>query len=317
MTLGLLTQLLALVGALVLLWWGADTLVSSAARIARRFGVSDLLIGMTIVAVGTSAPEMVVTLVAAFEGYHDVSVGNVVGSNVFNLALILGLCAAIWTVPTAPVQTYQDVPFLIAAAALLLWFLSDLTLDAREGAALLVVFAGYAVWIFVRKDAGSDPAEEVPAGTGTWVEGAKLVVGLVAVLGGSYLLVDNSILIARAAGVSEWVIGSTLVAAGTSVPELATSLAAGRRGHLGLLAGNLIGSDLVNVLAVLGLAAVLNPLTVAPEARSGVLMMLGAMGVLLVMMRSGWRLSRVEGALLIAIALLRWGFDLAQRSGGS
>ncbi len=310
-------QLLAIATAFALLWWGADVLVGSAARIARRLGVSDYLIGMTIVAIGTSAPEMVVTLVAAFKEHGDVSVGNVVGSNIFNLGLILGLCAGIWTVPAARRQVYNDVPLLVGAAALLVFFVRDLKLDRTEGGALLILFAAYAVWVFVRKDAGSDPSEEVPAGGATWQDGPRLLLGIAAVLGGSYLLVQNAVEVARAAGISEWLIGVTLVAGGTSIPELATSIAAGRRGRLALLAGNLIGSDLVNVLGVLGLAAMLNTLHVAHEARIGIGAMLGAMCLLVVMMRTGWRLTRAEGALLVAIALARWGLDLAQRPGGS
>jgi cation:H+ antiporter len=312
-----LLQLVGAVAALGLLWWGAESLVTAAARISRHYGVSDYLIGMTVVAIGTSAPEMVVTLVAAFQGYPDVSVGNVVGSNIFNLFLILGLCGAIWTVPTARAQVYNDVPLLVGAAALLLFFLRDLALDAGEGVIFLVLFAAYGWWVLRRDDAGADPGEEVPAGEATWHELPRLAVGVAAVLGGSYLLVNCSVALARAVGASEWTIGVTLVAAGTSVPELATSLAAGRRGHLGLLAGNLIGSDIVNVLGVLGLAAALNPLHVDPAARVGVWTMLLAMGLLCVLMRTGWRLTRAEGWVLLAIAVVRWGLDLSQRSGGS
>jgi len=314
---GLLLQLLAIVAAFVLLWWGADMLVGSSARIARRFGVSDYLIGMTIVAIGTSAPEMVVTLVAAVEGHGNVSVGNVVGSNVFNLGIILGLCAGIWTVPAARAQVYNDVPLLVGASALLLFFVRDSALSRVEGGILLATFALYAIWVFVRKDDGNDPAEDVPRGASTWKDGPTLAVGIGAVLVGSYLLVGNAVALAKDVGVSQWVIGVTVVAAGTSVPELATSIAAGRRGHLALLAGNLIGSDIVNMLGVLGLAATLNTLEVAEAARWGIGTMLAAMCLLFVLMRTGWRLTRTEGALLVAVALLRWGLDLAQRSGGS
>ena len=317
MNAGLLTQLLAIVAAFALLWWGADMLVGSAAHIARRLGVSDYLIGMTIVAIGTSAPEMVVTLIAALEGYGDVSVGNVVGSNMFNLGLILGLCATIWTVPAARPQVYNDVPLLVGASALLVFFVRDLKLDRAEAGVLLALFAAYSVWVFVRKDPGNDPREDVPAEAATWKDGPALLLGIAAVLGGSYLLVQNAVLVARTAGISEWVIGVTVVAGGTSIPELATSIAAGRRGRLALLAGNLIGSDVVNVLGVLGLAAMLNTLNLAHAARIGVGTMFGAMCLLFIMMRTGWRLTRAEGALLVAIALARWGLDLAQRSGGS
>lgn len=313
----LLQQLLAIIAAFAVLWWGADALVGSAARIARQLGVSDYLIGMTIVAVGTSAPEMVVTLVAAFRDHADVSVGNVVGSNIFNLFLVLGVCGAIWGVPTGRAQVYNDVPLLLGASMLLLWFLRDLTLEWTEGATFLGLFAAYTVWVFWREDPDSDPTEEVPAGKASWKDGLTLALGIVAVLGGAYLLVDNAVLVAQAAGLSEWAIGVTVVAAGTSIPELATSLAAGRRGHLGLLAGNLVGSDIVNVLGVLGLAALLNPLHIQLAARTGVFGMLVAMAVLFLLMRSGWRLSRTEGWVLLAIALARWGLDLAQRSGGS
>lgn len=316
----LLMQLLGIAVSFGLLWWGADALVDSAARIARHFGVSDYLIGMTIVAIGTSAPEMVVTLLAAVQDHAHVSVGNVVGSNIFNLFLILGLCGAIWTVPTARAQVYNDVPLLFCASSLLLiflWWDSAQTLSKFQGAVFLALFALYAAWVLWRKDSGAEPDQRVPAGTASWKDATGLPLGIAAVVGGSYLLVVNGVALAQSAGVSEWVIGVTVVAAGTSIPELATSVAAGRRGHLGLLIGNLIGSDIVNLLGVLGLAALLNPLAVGREALNGVGTMIFALAVLFVMMRTGWRLSRTEGWILVAIALARWSFDFSQGAGGS
>ncbi len=317
MTPELPVHLLWIAAAFGLLWWGAGTLVDSAAHIARNFGVSDYLIGMTVVALGTSAPEIVVTLLAAVQGHANVSVGNVVGSNIFNLFVILGFCGAIWTVPTARAQVYNDVPLLLGVSILLFVFLRDLRLEWFEGAIFLGLFAVYAVWVLWRDDSGAEPSQPVPTGTASWKDAAGLPLGIAAVLGGSYLLVVNGVALAEKAGVSEWTIGVTVVAAGTSIPELATSFAAGRRGQLGLLTGNLIGSDIVNLLGVLGLAALLNPLAVAPAALNGVLMMGVALAVLFVMMRSGWRLSRTEGLILLAIALVRWGLDLSQRAGGS
>lgn len=304
-----------LVVAIGLLWKGAEWVVVSASEIAERVGMSELQIGMTVVALGTSAPEMVVTLVAALRGQFDISLGNVVGSNIFNLGLIMGLCALLWRVPTPRHVVRRDLPVLLASTALLVYFLNDNELGRWEGLSMAVFLAAYISYVLQREEETEipeQPAEsssERHSGPAVKLGPALLAIGLGFVIGGAHLVVVSASNIAASMGLSEWQIGVTIVAAGTSLPELATSVTAAARGRAGLMAGNLIGSDLFNVLGVLGIAALLNPLAVDASAQVGVRLMLFAVVALLVMMLSGHRLSRPEGALLIGFALLRWGRD--------
>jgi cation:H+ antiporter len=296
--------------AIGLLWKGSDWVVSAASHIAHKLGISDLVIGLTIVALGTSAPEIVVTLVAALQNQPDISVGNIVGSNIFNLGFILGSCAALWTIPTSHRLVQRDTPLLVLAALLLLFFLRDSTLNRLEGIAMMAILGTYLVYLFRHQPDEVVEPEALPSGRPNWADFPRLLLGLASVIGGAHLLVRSAAHLAGQLGLSEWAIAITIVAGGTSLPELAVALAAAKRGRPGIVAGNLIGSDIHNVLGVLGLAAFMHPLTVDPAALGSVLMMIGMLGVLLVFMRSGWRVSRVEGCLLVAIALLRWSRDV-------
>ena len=294
-----------------LLWKGADWVVLGASRLASRFGLSDVVIGMTVVALGTSAPEMVVTLEAAFGGEHDIAVANVVGSNIFNAGFILGGCAVIWGIPTTRTLVGRDAPALFIACVLLALFLSDNELSRWEGLGMVGFLSLYLLYLLHRDDAPeeTDPAD-LHVDRLSWWHVPLLLLGLGFVIGGAHMLVTSAVSLARAVGLSEWAIGITIVAGGTSLPELACSISAGARGRLGMVAGNLIGSDLHNVLGVLGLAAFLHPLSIQPTSGS-IVMMTAMVGLLVFLMRSGWRLSRVEGLLLIGIAVLRWSSDLA------
>jgi len=298
------------VPALGLLWWGAESSVRGAAHLARRVGMSDFVIGATVLAMATSAPELVVTLIAAFQDRAGISVGNVVGSNVFNLGVILGVCALVWGVPSTRTQVFRDGSALVIASTVLLVCLWDLRLTWSDGAILLALGLTYVTVTLRSRSARDEANEELPAGLGDWTDFPRLAMGLIAVVVGSYLLVESAKSLAEAAGLSDWLIGSTIVAAGTSLPELATSLTAARHGHTGLLTGNLIGSDLFNVLIVLGLAALARPLGVGNDARIGVGIMLGAVLLLVLLMRRNWRLSRTEGAILIALAVARWSYEI-------
>jgi cation:H+ antiporter len=307
-----LAEIALVVIATGLLWKGADWVVCGAARIARRFSLSDVVIGMTVVAVGTSAPEIVVTLVAALRDQPDISVGNVVGSNIFNVGFILGSCAALWVIPTNRMLVRRDAAALLVACVLLAICLGDYRLEWWEGLVMMLLLGGYVAYLLRREEAPEElDADGVPEGPASAWDYPMLVLGLAAVLGGAHLLVESAVDLAHALGLSEWAIAVTLVAGGTSLPELACAFAAASRGRPGIVAGNLIGSDLFNVLGVLGLAAVLNPMAIDPGARPSIFMMTAMVGLLVVFMRSGWRLSRAEGLLLIAIAILRWSRDLA------
>ena len=294
--------------SILALWKGADYLVEAAARIAHRLGISELVIGLTVVAFGTSAPELVVSLVAGLKGQPDISVGNVVGSNIFNLGFILGAVALIRTVRTSRPLVYRDGLFLVGIALLLLFFLSDLHLARWEGMIMLAILIGYIVFLVLGRHA--EVAEELPGGDFSRVDLFKLLGGLAATVAGGYCFVHSASDLAREFGLSEWAIGVTIVAAGTSAPELATSLMAAIRGRHGLSAGNLIGSDIFNILGVLGIASIVSPMSLDKGAMESLYMLCGLVALVVLMMRTGWRLTRLEGALLVVINLIRWYLDM-------
>ena len=299
--------LLASVAALA---WGAEWVVVSAARIARRLGMSQLTVGLTVVALGTSAPEFVVTVLAAIEGRPDISVGNVVGSNVFNTGLVAGLCVVVWRIPISLGLARRDVPLLLAATALVLLLLRDRLLDRVEGVvmfALLALYIGYLVHL--SRLPGSVP-DETPGDGATARDPLLLLAGLGLLCVGAHYLVQSAIVLARTVGASDWVIGFTVVAVGTSLPELATCVTAARHGHREIILGNLVGSDLFNLLGVLGAASAIQPLAVNGAAVTGLWMMLAAVGLLWLAVARGTYVVRWAGAVLILVALTRWANDL-------
>jgi len=298
---------------------GAKYVVDSAAGLAQRAGVSELVVGLTVVAFGTSAPEFGVTLVAAFEGQSSISVGNIVGSNIFNLGFILGSAALLRAVPTGALLVWRDSLVLVGATMVLYLLVGlDLHLSLVDGVILVSLLGAYLalVWRGRKLDAESVLPEggDIPSpGPSPWREGLFLLLGLCLVGVASHYLIGSASALARGFGVSEWAIAVTVVAAGTSVPELATTLAGVARGHMGISAGNVIGSDIFNVLGVLGLAGILHPMDLDPAARASLLALSGMVLVVFIMMRTGWRVSRVEGAALICLAALRWFLDFATR----
>jgi cation:H+ antiporter len=294
-----------------LLWKGSEWVVDSAVRIARRFNMSDLAIGLTIVAIGTSAPEFAVTINAAIRGLPDISVSNVVGSNIFNLGFILGGCAAIRTIVTTPAIVWRDGFFLLAMSGLLALFLLDLTLSPTEGVILFSALVLYILYLFLNKADSPPPTEDAPA---TWKDIPLLLCGLAAVVAGGHLLVWSASCLARGLGFSEWVIGVTIVAAGTSAPEFATSLMAAIKGRHAMSIGNLIGSDLYNLLGVLGLAGMLGPLSIDPAGLTSLWLLVGVVMLVVFFMYTGFRVSRVEGFVLIGINLIRWILDFSSKA---
>ncbi|MEM7128462.1 MAG: calcium/sodium antiporter [Chloroflexota bacterium] len=303
----MISQLLVLIVSIVVLWLGAVWIVESAARLARRLGLSDLVIGLTVVAIGTSLPELAVSADAAFEGSPDIALGNVIGSNIFNVGIILGGVALVRGINMSRQIVYRDGFILLVSAILLAVFLSDLHLARWEGGILLAMIAGYLLYLGISREM---PDEETPAGEFSRMDIPRLVGGLIVVLAGAHFLVESASTIARSFGVSEWLIGVTIVALGTSTPEIATSAAGLVRGLHNVSAGNLIGSDLFNILGALGLAAVIAPFTVGAVAQQSLPLMIGMVLALLIMMRSGWQLSRWEGGLLVLLGLARWGINV-------
>jgi cation:H+ antiporter len=311
--------------SIMLLWKGSDWVVTSASKFAHAWGISDLVIGLTIVAIGTSAPEFAVTISAVLSGKADISVSNIVGSNIFNLGFILGGTASFYAIATTPKLVYRDGFFLIGVTILLSFFLFDFqllqfdkpitngTMTRWEGAILLILLIVYMTHLFFKRE---DLGEEISHEKATWKDGLLLLTGLASVVYGGHLLVESASEVARFFGVSDWVIGVTIVAAGTSAPELATSITALLRGKSGMAIGNLIGSDLFNLLGVLGLAAILkHPLDVSAEARGSMIMLVLMVMLVVYFMRSGWKITRLQGFSLVVINLVRWVFDFMGKAG--
>ena len=306
-------NLIIVIASIAGLWLGGTWIVKSAARIARRIGLSELVIGLTIVSIGTSAPEFAVTIVAALEGQENISVSNIIGSNIFNLGFILGGVALVSAIATTRKLVFRDGSMVILSTLLVLLFLADLRLAAWEGALMILILAGYVVYVLTTSKADNEDAQdalkEVPAGEFRWQDVPILIGGLATILVSGHFLVQSASDIARQLGLSEWVIGVTIVAAGTSSPELATALIGVLRKRHGISIGTLVGSDMFNVMGVLGLAALIHPMTVSSDAY-GSLFLYTALSIgVVVMMRTGWRISRFEGALLILINLVRWVSD--------
>lgn len=307
---GIYKDILIILVCIVVIGKGAAWLVDSAAKIAKRLGISELIIGLTIVALGTSAPEFGVSILAALRGMGNISVGNIVGSNIFNLGFILGGTAIIHSLKTTKLVILRDGLFLLLGAFLLIALLWNLELNRLEGSilfGLLVLYIGYLY-------RSRQPIEtEIPAGELHWWVPILLLVGLGMVLGGSHFMVTSAVHLAKSLGISEWVIGATVVAAGTSAPEFATSLVAALRRRYGISVGNLIGSDIFNLFGVLGLAAILRNLPVDMSARLNLVILAMMVALVLIFMRSGWIISRKEGSILVIIGLVRWAYSfLAQ-----
>jgi cation:H+ antiporter len=262
----MLISLVQLFGGFILLIWGADRLVAGASASARNFGVSPLIIGLTIVGFGTSAPELVVSAVAAYQGKPGLAVGNAIGSNIANIGLILGLTAMIYPLRVSSQTLKREYPLLMLIMVACFIMAANLDFSRLEGIILLIGLAALILWMIrlgTRKEP-DDPlaqefADEIPSDMPTRTAMLWLGVGLVVLPVSSYFLVSGAVSIARMLQVSETVIGLTIVAMGTSLPELAASLTSALRKEDDLAIGNVIGSNMFNILGVLGLAAVIHP----------------------------------------------------------
>ena len=293
---------LTLLAGLALLIVGADLLVKGASRVAAGFGISPLVIGLTVVAFGTSSPELAISVSSAWKGEADIAVGNVVGSNIFNVLLILGLSALITPLVVSKQLVKLDVPLMIGVSVLAFLLALDGRIVFWEGAVLFAGVIGYCVMAIRVGRASGEAGEAIEAG-GHWAKDIGLiVVGLVLLVVGSRWLVSASVEIATALGVSELVIGLTIVAAGTSMPEVATSVTAALRGQRDIAVGNVVGSNIFNVLAVLGLTALVAPggLPVSDAAiRFDFPVMIAVAVACLPIFFSGYAIQRWEGAVFL------------------
>ena len=301
-----------LIAGLVLLIWGADRFVHGAAATARNLGVAPLLIGLTVVAFATSAPEVLIAIVAASRGETVLAVGNAIGSNIVNIGLVLGIVAIIRPIEMTSATLRREMPALLAVSLLTVSLFLDSYLSRVDGFVLMTGLVIVMVWLVrlgVRSSA-SDPmtAEyeaEIPRDLSMRAALLWLIIGLIALLFGAKFMVGAAIEVAQALGVTELVIGITLVALATSLPELAVSLVSALKGEYGLALGNIVGSNTFNSLAVIGIAAIIEPTALPPSVLSLHIFVLVAFTLVLFAMTYDYdgkgHISRLEGsALLIA-----------------
>ncbi|MBU4526711.1 MAG: calcium/sodium antiporter [Desulfomicrobium sp.] len=302
---------IAVVFGLALLVWSADRFVEGSASVARHFGMPPLLIGMVIVGFGTSAPEMVVSALAALQGTPGIALGNAYGSNITNIALILGITALISPIAVHSSVLRRELPILTVVTILAAWQLKDGEISQFDAVVLLAVFVGLMAWTIWqglqnKEDAlGIEMERELDAHvipirrSVFW-----LATGLMMLIVSSRILVWGAVEIAHGFGVSDLIIGLTVVAVGTSLPELASSVIAARKGEHDIALGNILGSNLFNTLAVVGIAGAISPLAVGPEVFNRDIMVMTALTLLLFVIGYGFRgpgrVNRVEGVLLLA-----------------
>lgn len=289
--------------------WSADKLVYGAAALARNFGISPLVIGMTILAMGSSAPEMMVSATAALDGKTDTAVGNVLGSNIANIALILGITAFIKPLSISSGVIRRELPLMIGVTLLAGALLWDNHLGFYEGVLLFVLFAAFlfAMLQISRSEKKNGDAfleeqeSEVPEGVSNPKAAMWVVVGLIILPLAANMLVDNAVVIAKFFGMSDLVIGLTIIAVGTSLPELAASLAGVMKGEDDMAVGNIIGSNVFNILAVMGIPGILNPSVLSEFAMGRDFWVMLGVSLLLVVMALGKSRSvnRIEGGVLI------------------
>lgn len=299
----MLIPVLLVAASLVVLYFGADFLVKGSASLAVRFGISPLVVGLTVVAFGTSAPELLVSVQSALEGNPGIAVGNVMGSNIFNVCAILGISAMICPLRVNPRLIRLDAPVMLVATLLFVGIFRNGSFGRWAGILFFAGICAYTIYCVYKAKRGEvvEGDEEIKP-TKSWMLDVVLVIaGLALLVWGSGLLVDNAVIIAKALGWSEAVIGLTIVAAGTSMPELATSVVAALKKRTDIAIGNVIGSNIFNLLAVLGLTATITPVETNQINWTDMLVMLGTSLLLLPFMRTGFKIGRGEGVVLFVI----------------
>lgn len=301
----LLSILYILIGVVVVLW-GADRLTEGAVGVAERLRIPQFVIGLTIVAIGTSMPEFCVSLVSALKGTADLAVGNVVGSNIFNSLLIVGITAMVAPMTILKSTVRLDIPFALLASVMLAAFCYDGELTRLDAG---ILFGLFLVFMFItlqhakrgekkEESEENEDAKEREQAMPVWKMVALILVGLACLVLGSNVFVDGATKVAAALGVSDAVIGLTVVAMGTSMPELATSVVAARKGNSGIAIGNVLGSNVFNILLVIGLTGVINPMHIQGITWIDLSMLILSMVLLLLFSYTKYTIARWEGAVL-------------------
>ena len=293
----LLDVVLIVVGVALVLF-GADRLTEGASALARRMNVPEIIIGLTIVAAGTSAPELFVSLVSALKGTPDLAVGNVVGSNTMNAMLIVGCAAMVAPMTISRSTVKKDIPFSVGASVLLILLAVDSFLGRVDGIILLLGFAVFMAYTLMQAKTGS--TDEVQAETSpVWKNIVYLLGGLLGLVLGSNLFVDSASSVAYALDISEGVVGLTVVAGGTSLPELATSVVAARKGQSAIAIGNVIGSNVFNILLILGLTATISPMEIEGITTIDMAVMIISVALVWMFSFTRYTVERWEGAVLV------------------
>lgn len=297
---------LFIVIGIVLVLWGADRLTEGASSLARRMNVPEIVIGLTIVAAGTSAPELFVSVVSALNGTPDMALGNVIGSNIFNALLIVGCSAMVAPMVITKATVRKDMPFAVVASVLILLLTLDGQVQRYDG---IILLAGFALFMaYTLKTAPDSSAAEDVEPMNTWKALFFLVLGLGCLVAGSNLFVGSASQVASTLGVSDGVIGLTIVAGGTSLPELATSVVAARKGRSAIAIGNVIGSNVFNILLILGLTATISPMMIQGISIVDFSVMLLSITAVWFFAYTKYTVARWEGAVLVAAfaAYMSW-----------
>ena len=304
----MLVNVLYIIGALAALFIGASWLVKGAASLAERLGVSTLVVGLTVVAYGTSTPELIVSTQASVNGLGGISIGNVVGSNIVNIGIILGISALIFPLRANMQLIKFDTPVMILVAGLFMVLFLDNRIGRIEGAIFLLALIGYTLFNVIKSRQETKKLvlkefdESVPKVTRHWaLDIMWIVFGLAALMIGSNFLVKGAVELARMVGMSEAVIGLTIVALGTSMPELATSVVAAVKKQPDIAIGNVVGSNIFNIIGILGIASLIKPIEAPDINITDSLVMLGMSILLLPLIKTGFTLKRWEGAVFVAL----------------
>lgn len=302
----LILQIVLIAASIFVVIKGADALTSGGVSLARRMNIPQIVIGLTIVAMGTSMPEFCVSFVSALKGTPDLAVGNIVGSNIFNSLFIVGCAALVAPMTILHPTVRRDIPFALVSSVMLLMMCLDSTISRLDAAILFLFFVVFMIITVRGARQGGDAEEaqqtEEKPKSPAWAA-AMIVVGLALLIGGSNVFVDNASALASSLGVSDAVIGLTIVACGTSLPELATSVVSARRGQSGIAIGNVLGSNVFNILMILGITGIIQPMQISGITSVDLSMLVASMILLWLFSYTKYTLSRWEGAVLAAVFL--------------
>jgi cation:H+ antiporter len=301
----MIIPILLVVAGFICLIFGANWMVDGASALAKRYKVSDLAIGLTIVAFGTSAPELVVNIIASINGYSDIVLGNIIGSNNFNLFIILGLSGLIIPITVQSSTAWKEIPISLFITVLLLFFVNDFDFSGQnylsriDGIIMLVLFLLFLYYVFIQMKNDQNLQNNISPKSTLKIWGL-ILFGLAGLITGGQLVVINSVNIAHSFGVSEKIIGLTIVAAGTSLPELVTSVVAARKKNSDIAIGNVVGSNIFNILLILSISSIIDPVAYNPKFNLDLYILIGGTIFLLVSMLTGQRkrLDRWEAGIL-------------------